>query len=876
MKISIRSLGILLSSLFFFLQTQVLWAQEPAAPRSTATTAVAAEPQAAGQIASPSQVVPALPVPRLIKFSGVAKDASGQAHSGTVGITFSIYANQEGGTPLWMETQNLELDAHGHYAVLLGSSQSAGLPLNLFATGEPRWLGAKLELPGEVEQARVLLVSVPYALKASDADTVGGMPASAFVLAPTGSGSNAGAGAPGSAKSKEAKSGAKSEFTSSGTANYIPVFTDSSGDIGDSVIYQSTSGNIGIGYGNPQQRLVIGAPAGGSVLNSSNLSDQDLNLILSAPGASDKYTFFGPSTPTNLTLGVGLKEMMRITSSGNVGIGFSNPQQRLVIGAPAGGSVLNSSNLVDQDLNLILSAPGAADKHTYFGPSVATNLTLGVGLAEMMRITSSGNVGIGTSTPAATLDVHGTGNFTGGVNFGGYANFGSYVEAFQTAGPFNAAVLGWGSNGSVGTFGDSDSGYGLQGQSSSGFGVYGDSTNPADGAAGVLGLTLGAFSTTYSTYAAYGAAGVWGDTAGNNNGFATGVFGTADANYAGIFINNGGVPAVYVENGAGAGISAMGTVGMSAEGSSGNGIEGYSDSAGSGVEGESFSLVSQEAGVLGIGNTTSGTYSAYNIYSGVWGDTGTSSTTVAPAWAIGVLGTADDSHAGVFLNNSAGWSTMYISNAGSGGIGNAVPAGLFATLNASTPTGTCGIGGNGDLTCTGQVKTLATTSGGARKVETYAMQSPENWMEDFGSGALQGGVAVVNIDPAFAETVSGTANYHVFITPNGDSKGLYVIRKTAASFQVRESDGGTSSLSFDYRIVAKRRGYEAQRLTDVTERFNTEQKALDRHLNVKSGAAHSRPGQSPLVPKTNSTPRRRTASGSPHAAVRRPAPATHP
>ncbi len=105
--------------------------------------AVAAEPQAAAQsVSSPTQVVPALPVPRLIKFSGVAKDASGQPRSGTVGITFSIYANQEGGAPLWMETQNLELDAHGHYTVLLGSTQSAGMPLDLFATGEPRWLGA--------------------------------------------------------------------------------------------------------------------------------------------------------------------------------------------------------------------------------------------------------------------------------------------------------------------------------------------------------------------------------------------------------------------------------------------------------------------------------------------------------------------------------------------------------------------------------------------------------------------------------------------------------------------------------------------------------------------------------------------------------------
>ena len=39
---------------------------------------------------------------------------------------------------------------------------------------------------------------------------------------------------------------------------------------------------------------------------------------------------------------------------------------------------------------------------------------------------------------------------------------------------------------------------------------------------------------------------------------------------------------------------------------------------------------------------------------------------------------------------------------------------------------------------------------------------------------------------------------------------------------MRESKGGTSSLSFDYRIVAKRRGYEKERLTDVTERFNAE------------------------------------------------------
>jgi hypothetical protein len=144
---------------------------------------------------------------------------------------------------------------------------------------------------------------------------------------------------------------------------------------------------------------------------------------------------------------------------------------------------------------------------------------------------------------------------------------------------------------------------------------------------------------------------------------------------------------------------------------------------------------------------------------------------------------------------------------------------------------------------------MAATGGGARKVETYSVQSPENWMEDFGSGVLQKGVAVVQIDPAFAETVSETADYHVFLTPKADSKGLYVINETANSFEVRESGGGTSSLTFDYRIVAKRRGYEAQRLTDVTERFNTEQA---RAMPSKAAGAPRKPG---LPPQLLQTPR---------------------
>ncbi|MFQ5400529.1 MAG: hypothetical protein ACE5E7_13145 [Anaerolineae bacterium] len=94
----------------------------------------------------------------------------------------------------------------------------------------------------------------------------------------------------------------------------------------------------------------------------------------------------------------------------------------------------------------------------------------------------------------------------------------------------------------------------------------------------------------------------------------------------------------------------------------------------------------------------------------------------------------------------------------------------------------------------------------------YAMESPEVWFEDFGSGALQNGSTAVTVDPLFAKTVNLGSGYHVFLTPLGDCNGLYVANKSSTGFEVRELGGGTSNVSFDYRIVAKRAGYETLRL----------------------------------------------------------------
>jgi hypothetical protein len=76
----------------------------------------------------------------------------------------------------------VKTNEQGRYTVLLGATLPDGLPLDLFTTGKALWLGVQPQLPGEGEQPRVPLVAVPYALKAVDADTLGGKSVGDFVL----------------------------------------------------------------------------------------------------------------------------------------------------------------------------------------------------------------------------------------------------------------------------------------------------------------------------------------------------------------------------------------------------------------------------------------------------------------------------------------------------------------------------------------------------------------------------------------------------------------------------------------------------------------------------------------------------------------------
>jgi hypothetical protein len=139
-------------------------------PSSSGSTA-----NAATSMESQSDIVQ---VPQTIRLSGRLKSAGGTA-GGVAGVTFFIYSQEEGGVPLWTETQDVQLDASGRYSVVLGRMVNA-LPLDIFVSGNARWV--EVVSDGYMETPRMQIVSVPYALRASNADMLGGRPASDFAL----------------------------------------------------------------------------------------------------------------------------------------------------------------------------------------------------------------------------------------------------------------------------------------------------------------------------------------------------------------------------------------------------------------------------------------------------------------------------------------------------------------------------------------------------------------------------------------------------------------------------------------------------------------------------------------------------------------------
>jgi hypothetical protein len=290
--------------------------------------------------------------------------------------------------------------------------------------------------------------------------------------------------------------------------------------------------------------------------------------------------------------------------------------------------------------------------------------------------------------------------------------------------------------------------------------------------------------------------------AGSNAGGGPGVAG---------FNTNGGTGVSGIANGGGTGVSGNAWTGVdglsfapngygvkgTGTGTGGTGVSGTSTGGGAGVQGNTNTGVSGSPAVAGINAGAGPGVVGYSTGTNSIGTGGTSDS------GYGFYGGATGSGTGVLAYSAFGNAIWGAANSANG------YSGLF--------TGGKGVVIYGALTVAGGPKSAAVKGADGTLRRLYCVESPESWFEDFGHSQLSNGAVSVPLEPGFAGLVK-TEDYHVFLTPQGESKGwLYVSSKTPTGFTVHEAGGGTSSIVFDYRVVAKRKDITGARLEPVEE-----------------------------------------------------------
>lgn len=273
-------------------------------------------------------------VPHVVRLTGTFRSADGLPAAPLEKVKLSIYADETGGASLWEETQDVPVDSSGQYSLLLGATRPEGLPLDLFSSGDARWLAVRFERQGEIDQPRARLTSVPYALRASDADTLGGRPASAYALAATDK-------EPGREPTNPGPL-----VVNPGTPNFLSKYVTTA-DVGNSAVYE-TGGSVGIGTTVPLDSLHVrftntsGVFTGYAVQNlGATATSYSGMLFYDQNGALGQFQGFNNGTHeyriNNVASGGTINFMIASTSrffvgsTGSIGINTSTPADRLQV-----------------------------------------------------------------------------------------------------------------------------------------------------------------------------------------------------------------------------------------------------------------------------------------------------------------------------------------------------------------------------------------------------------------------------------------------------------------------------------------------------------------------------------------------------------------
>lgn len=331
-------------------------------------------------------------VPRLVRYRGGLDNERTTTAPYVITITFSVYSDQRTGEPLWSESQQVEVSPDGHFEVLLGAASFDGLPLELFRTEESRWLGVTPQ--GSDELPRVLMVSVPFALHAGDADTLAGRPASAYALQASSQNSSVAAPETGTTAPLQ-----PTGTVSNGTPNYLAKFIDAATVATSNVV--ETALGLGVDVAAPSQKLDvygrIKLRARGSATSGLWLTDINGNqqLFVGQIGL-DSLSPFG--------IWHGNAWRLALTSAGNLGLGVGmSPIARLDV---SGRAVIRASE--QGSAGVWLTGP-TGSRSLFLGQlGSSSNDAFGIWHGNSWRfiVDNAGNVGIG-GQPQFPLDLRG-------------------------------------------------------------------------------------------------------------------------------------------------------------------------------------------------------------------------------------------------------------------------------------------------------------------------------------------------------------------------------------------------------------------------------------------------------------------------------------
>jgi len=703
-------------------------------------------------------------VPPFVRFSGVLRDVKGNPLTGVVGVTFSMYKDSESQVPVWTEVQNVYPDSTGHYSVILGTERGTGLPTDIFISGEGRWLSVRSE--GQPEQARVLLLSVPYALKAADAETLGGKPASAYLLNPQQT-----EGAPASAQSNPAaagkapntdKSAVSASVSGSGTTNYIPLWTSSS-NLGNSIVYQSTAGYLGIGTTSPVATLDIREPTGLRAIASGN------GVAVYGDATVASGTGKGVEGDSASTSGTGVAGVASATTGFTQGMwgGSYSPNGIGVLGEAhaTSGSTIGVEGVTSSTSGIGVEGEGN-------GIGVEGLSSSSTGTAGVFNNTGGGKILSGQTSGTEVFSVNATGVVTGSSY-----QIGSNLFAFGSYSNWNA-FLGFAGNSTMTGTSNTASGVQALQADTSGYG------NTANGYQALQSNTTG-----YNNTASGGIA-LDSNTTGYSN-TATG-YGALERNTTGTYNTATGLSALFY-NTTGTANTASGVAALA-----GNTTGGFNTASGYGaLNSNNIGQNNTASGANAMLFNTSGTFNTATGYQALYSNTVGTDNTASGVQALFFNTDGVD-------NVASGYDAMYLNTHGSSN----TAVGQFALFDNITGSNNTALGDSaGGNVSTGsnniEIGNPGTASdNGVIRIGTAGSQTSALIAGIYGTKTSANNAVQVLIDSnGNLGTISSSRRYKEDIQDMGDaSSGLMRLRPVTFRYQKPFADG---SKPVQYGLIAE-------------------------------------------------------------------------